>query len=164
MKNRGGKFEVYEWRKDESMKLDRGKISRDKLGFFFICLGLLCGVLFMTKIFDLNIETTEVQAVVTNTFKGSGRNSSRRPKMNVEWVDLNGEVQTEGSLWNRFGLEEGDYYTIIVDAETQSRMVLTPAGSITMFVLGLLCNIICIVIMRVFYCCSKGEKSIGNMV
>lgn len=146
------------------MRLDRGKISRDKLGFFFICLGLLCSLLFMTKIYDLNIETTEVQAVVTNTFKGSGKNSSHGPKMNVEWVDLNGEVQTEGSLRNSFGLEEGDYHTILVDAETQSRIVLTPAGSITMFVLGLLCNIICIVIIRVFYCYSKGEESTGNMV
>ena len=27
--------------------------------------------------------------------------------MNIEWIDLNGEVQTEGSLYNRDYLEEG---------------------------------------------------------
>lgn len=51
------------------MKLDKYKIKQSKLGFFFVCMFLLMGVIFMLRIFDLFTETVEIEAVVSHTFE-----------------------------------------------------------------------------------------------
>lgn len=71
--------------------------------------------------------------------------------MNLEWVDLNGEVQKEGSLANRAGLKVGDTCTILVDAKTQSRRVLSKSGSVFAFVLGIIICMISLKFTAFFY-------------
>ncbi len=133
------------------MKLDKYKISKHKLLFFFLCFGLLISVSFMTKIFDLWTESVEIQAEVVKTFRSGGKAGTGGPKMNIEWVDLNGEVQKDGSLHNGYRLDVGDTYTIRVDAKTQSRRVLTPVGSIILSGMGLVSVIVLLWIMKAIY-------------
>lgn len=125
------------------MGLDKNKIKKGKLGFFFVSLFMIMGIIFMLNIFDLFVESVEIDAVVSHTYETESHHVGKThtnggPKMNIEWIDLNGEVQTEGSLYNRDYLEEGDTFPILVDAETQSRRVLTKGGSIVCFILGIL--------------------------
>ncbi len=140
------------------MKLDKYKILKHKLAFFFLCFGLLISLLFITKISDLWTESVEIQAEVVKTFRSSGAPGSGGPKMNIEWVDLDGEVQKEGSLYNGYRLEVGDTYTIRVDTKTQSRRVLEPAGSIVLSGIGLMGAILFLCLMKVNF----GKSKISN--
>lgn len=140
------------------MRLNKDKIKKNKLGFFFICFGLFASLMFMTKIFDLWTESVEIQAEVVKTFRVFGKHTRFFRNVNIEWTDLNGEIQKEGSLHDRYRLEVGDTYTIRVDAETQSRTVLTAAGSIIFFVVGLISGIGLLWIMKVFFGIPKPEN------
>lgn len=120
-----------------------------------IRIGLVCCLLFMSKISDLFVDSVEIEAVVTKTYRSSGRAGSGGAKMNIEWVDLNGDTQTQGTMQNGYGLEVGDIYTILVDAKTHSRMVTSPTGSVCMFLGGLLGCIFDLLAMKVLYGCAK---------
>ena len=122
------------------MRLDKYRIQKGKIGFCILCIFFLMGIGCITKIADLFTKTEEIEAMVVNAYETSSSVHTHNPggwKMNIEWVDLNGNVQTEGNLRNKSGLEAGDTYTILVDAKTQSRRVLSKAGSIFMFVMGI---------------------------
>lgn len=121
------------------MKLDKDKIRKGKFGFFILCLFFLLGIVFITKIVDAVTKTEEIEAVVVKEYKTNASvhtHTSGGWRMNIEWEDLNGTVQTEGNIVNKDRLEVGDTYTILVDAKTQSRRVLSKAGSIMMFGIG----------------------------
>lgn len=137
-----------------NMKLEKYKIQEGKLGFICLCLLFFIGLILITKLTDLTTETVEIEAVVTNTWERRHSGFVRepiRPKMNIEWVDLNGEVQTEGGLANRRRLNTGDSFTISVDAKTQSRRVLSKAGCAFLFALGSFCCIVSLKLLKLFY-------------
>ncbi len=124
------------------MKLDKYKVKKHIVLFFVLSFLFLTGIICSLKIFDCFIETDEIEAVVTHTFETNHNVHTHNPggdKMNIEWVDLDGEVQTEGSILNREALSEGDTYTILVDAKTHSRRVTGKVGSVVLFVVGVIC-------------------------
>lgn len=136
------------------MKLEKYKIQEGKIGFIILCIVFFIGLILITEITDLTTETVEIEAVVTHTWERGYyviTRKPRKPKMNIEWVDLNGEVQTEGSLANRKHLNVGDTCTISVDAKTQSRRVLPKAGCIFVSVLGVLSCIVSLKFLKLFY-------------
>jgi len=136
------------------LKLDKYKIKSEKMGFLGLCFLLLIGLAFMLKITDLFAETVEIEAVVTDTYEAHHNVHTHNPggpKKDIEWVDLNGEIQTEGNISNREGLSEGDTYTISVDAETQSRRVSSRLGSVIQFVIGIICCVCSLKLMKLFF-------------
>lgn len=146
------------------MKLDKEMIKKKKLGFFFLCLFLLVGIIFMLKIFDCLTKTTEIEAVVCHVYETDSHRVGKiythgGPRMVIEWVDLNGETHMDGSLYNEDYLEEGDIYPILVDAETQSKRVLNKGGSIVCFILGVFFTVGSLLIMR---CCYVREYEYGD--
>lgn len=140
------------------MKINTDKVKKHKLGFFFLWLGVLCGIILMTNIKDIVTDTTEVTAVVTKTFNGSGKAGSAGPKMNIEWQDEDGDIHTDGSLSNTEGYEVGDLVTIEVDKETRSRRVISGNGSVVLFVLGLVTTITCLILLKIVFCIPKRYK------
>ena len=133
------------------MKLDKNLIKKHKIGFLILCFGICIGIGFMSRIFDITVETTEIEALVTNTFKSQGKYSDETPLMNIRWTDLNGEVQSDGSIVNDGHFKIGDYCTIFVDAETHSRRILTTAGSITMLIMGMVTVGVNVMMMKAFF-------------
>lgn len=112
------------------------KIKRHKVLFIILCIIFLFGIGSMTKIFDLLIEAEEIEAVVTKSWYGHNTNHHNGWKMNIEWVDLDGNTHIEGSLSNPDMLDVGDECTILVDEETHSKRLLSLKGNIMMFVMG----------------------------
>ncbi len=136
------------------MKLDKYKIKKHMVLFFVLSFLFLTGIILSLKIFDCFIKTDEIDAVVTHTFETHHNVHTHNPggaKMNIEWVDLNGEEQTDGSISNREALSEGDTYTILVDAKTHSRRVTGKVGSIVLFVIGVICSCISIKLIKIAY-------------
>lgn len=138
------------------MKLDKNKIKENKFLFIITCFMLLIGIVLASYIFDFTKETVEIEAKVIHTWHSNGK--SRGPKMNVEWFDLNGDRQVEGSLANRGYLEEGDTYLIRVDAETQSEMTLSKSRSLIMFAIGGVWTGFCLFILIKCFGVDKGKK------
>ena len=133
------------------MKLDKYKISNGKFGFFALCFFFIVCILIMTKISDLFVDSVEIEAVVTNTYLDYRGKGNPRPKMNIEWEDLQGDIQTEGSMYNEYNLEVGDTYIILVDEETHSKMTNSVSGSIVLFVIGLIGFIFDLIFMKFLY-------------
>jgi len=125
------------------MKLDKYEIRQNKFLFVVLCFVFLMGVICVSKITDLTVKTVEKEATVVKTYilksrRGGFVYHSGGPHMNIEWIDASGEVQTEGSLFNKNGLVVGDTFTIQVDAKTQSRRIYGRTANIFMFGLGVL--------------------------
>lgn len=136
------------------MKLDKYKIKKSKIGFLGICFFFAVGLLFVAKIFDFFTETVEIDAVVIHTYETRHNQTTHNPggsEMNIEWTDLNGEIQKEGNISNKDNLSEGDSYTISVDAETQSRRVPSKTGSVILFVIGIVSCMVSLKMMQLFY-------------
>lgn len=138
------------------MKLDRNKIQKNKFGLMMLCIIFCVGLLFITKITDLITEIVEMEAVVTHTYDGqySAHSHLYTPtgsKMNIKWIDLNGEVHTEGNLANKEHLKVGDTCTISVDAKTQSRRVLSKSGCACMLTLGISFCVVSLKLLKLFY-------------
>ncbi len=128
------------------MKLNKYKIQQHKISFVFFCAAFLVGLFFMTQLTDVLTRTVEIQAVVVKTYEVPhiGRIGHRGvvghsggPHMNIEWIDAEGEVQTEGSIFNEDGMAVGDTFTISVDARTRSRRIVSREGSLFISGLGL---------------------------
>ncbi len=95
----------------------------------------------MSKIMELQIETEEIKAVVVKSWYSHNAKHRDGWKMNIEWVDLDGNMHSYGSLSNPDQLDVGDSYTMLVDAETHSRRILSKEGNIAMVVMGVcLCS------------------------
>ena len=139
------------------MRLDKNEIKKNKFGFTFLCFGLIVSLFFMLNIKDLFKESVEIEAIVTKTYEDHRGHGSPRPKMNIEWEDLNGDIQTEGSMHNEYRLSVGDTYPILVDTETHSEMVTSSTGSIVMFILGLLGLIFNLFAMNILYGYDKSR-------
>lgn len=133
------------------MKLDKYKISNGKFGFFALCFFFIVCILIMTKISDLFVDSVEIEAVVTNTYLDYRGKGNPRPKMNIEWTDLEGDIQTEGNMYNEYNLEEGDTCIILVDKETHSKITNSATGSIILFFIGLIGLIIDLIFMKFLY-------------
>lgn len=89
---------------------------------------------------DLQIETDEIEAVVVKSWY-SHNSKQKGWKMNIEWVDLDGNMHSDGSLSNPDQLDVGDSYTMLVDAETHSRQIISTEGNIVIVVMGVcLCS------------------------
>lgn len=71
--------------------------------------------------------------------------------MNIEWTDLEGNVQTEQNITGSSELEVGDAYSIQVDARTHSRRVPSKTGSIVLFSLGILFCVGSLLMMKVLH-------------
>ena len=139
------------------MRLDRNEIKKNKFGFTFICFGLIISIMIMLNINNLFTESEEIEAIVTKVYKDHRGHGKPRPKMNIEWVDLNGDIQTEGSMYNKYRLSVGDTYIILVDKETHSEMTTSPTGSIVMFIIGLLGLIFNLFAMNILYGYDKSR-------
>ena len=139
------------------MRLDKYEIKKNKFGFTFICFGLIVSLLFMLNIQDLFTESVEIEAIVTKVYKDHRGHGKPKPKMNIEWEDLNGDIQTEGSMYNKYRLNVGDTYPILVDTETHSEMVTSSTGSIIMFILGLIGLIFNLFAMNILYGIDKSR-------
>lgn len=121
------------------MGYDKTKTHKLKIGLIIAVLVFIIGIIFMTKITDLFVGTDEIEAAVVETYETQSSIHTHNPggwKMNIEWLDLEGTVHTEGNLANKDGLDVGDTCIISVDAKTHSRRVPSKVGSILMFVIG----------------------------
>lgn len=134
------------------MKLSKHKMKERKFCFILLGVIFLVGIALLTKISDIVTETREMEARVIRTYEShSGRYSHGGPKMSIEWLGRNGEHHTEGNLANMNHLVVGDTYTILVDAKTQSRRVLSKSGSIFMFITGIFLCVVCLWLLKIFY-------------
>lgn len=112
------------------IKLDKYKIKAHRFIFAGMCFGILVGIIFMCKIFEINVETKKVNAVVTNTYRGGyGLGKGSSPKMNVQWIDKSGHVRSD-ALYNGNHLTVGDDVQVLVDAETESKIMVDRTGAI----------------------------------
>lgn len=141
------------------MKLSKYKIKKRKCWFIILCILFLAGIGCITKIADCVTETQEIEARVIHTYEGhNSRYSRKAPKMNIEWLDRNGNYHTEGNLANENHLVVGDTYTILVDAKTQSRRVLSKSGSIFMVISGIFLCVVCLWMVKIFYSKDANER------
>ena len=124
------------------------------MGFIGLCIWFFIGLAFMLKITDLFTESVEIEAIVTNTYESDHNVHTHNPggpKVNIEWVDLEGEIQSEGNILNDAGLTEGDTYIISVDAKTQSRRVSSKPAAMIQFVLGIISCALSLIFIQLCY-------------
>lgn len=139
------------------VKLNKKELRYNKAAFVFAWVMILIGLVLASYILDFTKETVEIETTVTHTwYSKSGR------KMNVEWYDLNGERQVEGSLANGAGYEAGDTYILLVDAETQSRMTPSKGVSILLFVIGMVFALPGVGVIKTYFYIEKDEESKNN--
>lgn len=123
------------------MQIEKNKIRKHKAFFIILCITFLFGIGSMAKITDLLIETDEIEAVVVKSWYSHNTKHRNGWEMNIEWTDLDGNMHSDGSLSNPDQLDVGDRYTMMVDAETHSRRIISTKGNIFMFVMGVcLCS------------------------
>lgn len=136
-----------------TMKLSKYKIKKNKFWFIILCVVFFAGIGCITKITDLMIETSEIEAKVVHTYVSHNvkHASHGKPKMNIEWVDRSGNQHVEGNLLNKNHLVVGDTYTILVDAKTHSRRILSKSGNIIMICSGIFLCIVCLGLVKAFF-------------
>ncbi len=113
------------------------KPKKNRSAKIFAIFLIVLGSMMCYKIADVFMEKEEIYATVTDTYHTHSRKGRDFGACNVEWVDLEGQVQTENRLENKEGAEVGDAFLILVDARTHSKRVLPNANNVAMFVLGL---------------------------
>ncbi len=125
--------------------------KKDKFVFFCLVLVFVVGLLFAAQIVDFAVKTDTVNATVTKTYEVRKKHDKRAPRVNIEWMDLEGNLQTEQNITGSSELEVGDAYPIQVDARTHSRRILSKAGNLVMFALGIVFCIGSLLGMRCWY-------------
>lgn len=96
----------------------------------FLCFWAFAGFSLIFQFFNFFRETDRIDATVYDAYYSSDY------YMHLEWYDLDGERCTE-RINNRQELPVGASLEIIVDAETHSKRMYTPAGYIFSLILGL---------------------------
>lgn len=127
--------------------------GKKKSKFVFCCLvlGFVVGLIFAARILDFAVKTDTVNATVTKTYEARKKHGKRVPRVNIEWTDLEGNLRTEQNITGSSELEVGDAYPIQVDAKTHSRRILSKAGNLVMFALGVAFCIGSLLGMRLWY-------------
>lgn len=120
------------------MFFDRKKIKKERFLFCFSIWGVFMGLVLWGVLLNMFRQSTTVTAEVVDEYE-SGSSVNHHPygsKIDIEWMDDDGDIHTEGNLSNPKGLTVGDTLQIKVDANTQSERILGGAGKFVLFLGG----------------------------
>lgn len=120
------------------MFFDREKIKKERFLFWFSVCGVSMGLVLWGVLLNMFRQSTTVTAEVVDEYV-SGSSVNNHPygsKINIEWMDEDGDIHSEGNLSNPKGLTVGDTLQIQVDAATQSERILDGPGKLFLFIAG----------------------------
>ena len=120
------------------MFFDREKIKKERFLFWFSVWGVSMGLVLWGVLLNMFRQSTTVTAEVVDEYV-SGSSVNNHPygsKINIEWMDEDGDIHSEGNLSNPKGLTVGDTLQIQVDAATQSERILDGPGKLFLFIAG----------------------------
>lgn len=120
------------------MFFDREKIKKERFLFWFSVWGVSIGLVLWGSLLNMFCQSTTVTAEVVDEYV-SGSSVNKHPygsKIDIEWMDEDGDIHSEGNLSNPKGLTVGDTLQIQVDAATQSERILDGPGKLFLFIAG----------------------------
>ncbi len=120
------------------MFFDREKIKKERFLFWFSVWGVSIGLVLWGSLLNMFRQSTTVTAEVVDEYE-SGSSVNKHPygsKIDIEWMDEDGDIHSEGNLSNPKGLTVGDTLQIQVDAATQSERILDGPGKLFLFIAG----------------------------